>query len=242
MARGFKSGGRRKGSLNIGSRSLGRKRERVRRDAVAAIADSMPQLRAWLKADATWQSDGAQAARMMDSLMKWVLPAYAKIDPLAENAASAPAAEAQASPSAPSVDDILAAMRRYRPRPSAPPLPQPAAAALPEPAAVAPLSIVPAREAEAMRHAGIPQSDGSRVIPAAPKRAQREAHPDPPARRAPIDAEPEPDDPYWRSRQPAGCVSIHASDAPVCMPEPRESNGAPEFVPVSTERRRYGGR
>jgi len=190
MAKGFKSGGRRKGSLNIGTRSLGRKRERVRRDATVAITEAMPQLRKWLAAEETWKSDGAQAARMLDGLMKWVLPSYGKIDPHAEQAEQAAAVE-RAEPPPMTPTDILAAFhalpkQAQQTAGDVPALPQSLSA---QPDGLGRLSET---ESRAIRHAGIPLEHGHAYLPASPPMPKRrEVGELPPLPKPAIDIEPE---------------------------------------------------
>ncbi len=213
-----KTGGRRPGSLNIGSRSLGRKRERVRRDAVVAIQEAMPQLRKWLSSGETWKSDGAQAARMMDALMKWVLPSYSKLDPHADQAAAAQTEAATAAPMM-SPEQILEAFRTM-PKAAVPNAPRDA---LPQhlPENIGPREEDRSREPcsiEGPRHQGIPVagSPGVSYLPAPPPMPKRpEVGAMPKLPKVPIDAEPV--DPYANSRQPTGCVSIHAlpEDTPI---------------------------
>jgi hypothetical protein len=186
MAKGFKSGGRRKGSLNIGTRSLGRKRERVRRDATVAINEAMPHLRRWLAAEETWKSDGAQAARMLDGLMKWVLPSYGKIDPHAEQAEQAAVERAEPPPVRPA--DILAAFHTLQKQADKP------AASVPQ---ALETGSDPARlsdtESEIIRHSGIPLAQPGHAYlpkpPLMPKRPEPGAMPEMP--KPPIDAESE---------------------------------------------------
>jgi hypothetical protein len=188
MAKGFKSGGRRKGSLNIGTRSLGRKRERVRRDATVAITEAMPQLRKWLAAEETWKSDGAQAARMLDGLMKWILPSYGKIDPQAEQAEQAAVERAELPAVTPA--DILAAFHA---------LPKHAdklTAGVPtiplETQSDRALGRLSERESRVIRHAGIPLEGGGAYLPKAPPIPKcREVGEVPPLPKAAIDVQPE---------------------------------------------------
>ena len=185
--KGRKTGGRRPGSLNK-ARGLGRKREKVRREATKAIESAMPHLQRWLSSDSAWEGDSAaQAARMLDGLMKWVLPRYSAVDAHAE------AAEQQAEAQQPvSAADILVMFKRA-PMARQPQAVRPAEALeAAQPDGIARLSTA---ESERLRGQGIPLADGGRLIPASPPMpARREADALPagmPQREA-IDVQPEP--------------------------------------------------
>ena len=189
--KGKKTGGRRPGSLNK-ARGLGKKREKVRRAAVEAIQAAMPRLRDWIASSDAWGSDNAAAtAKMVDSLMRWVLPAYDKVDPHAEQQAEQVAAEAQPVSAA----DILAMFK------SAPMARQPQAVRPAEPRqALEPhqpgdLERLSTAESERLRGQGIPLADGGTLLPASPPlpaRSEAGALPAGMPQREAIDVQPEP--------------------------------------------------
>ena len=215
--KGKKTGGRRPGSLNK-ARGLGKKRERVRRDAVAAIQAAMPRLRLWIASSDAWERDNAAAtAKMVDSLMRWVLPAYDKVDPHAEQQAEQVAAEASAQ--AVTAESILMAFKS---------MPQPARqhqAAQPaealeqaQPDGIARLSTA---ESEHLRHQGVPLEDGSRLIPASPPmpaRAEAGALPASAPKRDAIDVQPEPRRFRLEDFDGAGCIQREPPTDPASLP------------------------
>ena len=185
--RGKKTGGRQRGTLNK-SHGLGRKRERVRKQAARTIEQAMPRLQQWLSSDQAWHGDNApQSARMLDSLMKWILPAYGRLDPHAEQQAEQQAAVERVEPvSAEQVLEALRAVPQAVPSVEAPAL-EPTLEALPA-------GIERLDESESMRlqGQGIPLANGDRLLP--PRPVQPTARPDPAALaagdRPTIDARP----------------------------------------------------
>ena len=185
--RGKKTGGRQRGTLNK-SHGLGRKRERVRKQAARTIEQAMPRLQQWLSSDQAWHGDNApQSARMLDSLMKWILPAYGRLDPHAEQQAEQQAAVERVEPvSAEQVLEALRAVPQAEPSVEAPAL-EPTLEALPA-------GIERLDESESMRlqGQGIPLANGDRLLP--PRQPQPTARPDPAALaagdRPTIDARP----------------------------------------------------
>lgn len=183
--KGKKTGGRVKGSLNK-VRGLTGRRERVRKQAARTIQQAMPRLQQWLSSDQAWQGDNApQSARMLDSLMKWILPAYGRLDPHAEQQAEQQAAAEQ--PATVSAEQVLEAFRSTLALPSSP---SPEAPALEQE-----LERLSAEDSERERHAGIPipGTPGAALLPKAPA-TQATARPDPAALaatdRPTIDARP----------------------------------------------------
>ena len=212
--KGKKTGGRRPGSLNK-ARGLGKKRERVRRDAVAAIQAAMPRLRLWIASSDAWERDNAAAtAKMVDSLMRWVLPAYDKVDPHAE-AAEQVAAEAQAPVNA---ADILQAFKSMPPMARQPQAVRPAEAF--EAAQPDGLERLSTAESAHLRHQGIPLTSGGTLLPASPPmQARREADALPagmPQREA-IDVQPEP---RFRLEDfdTSGCIQREPPTDPASLP------------------------
>ncbi len=210
--KGKKTGGRRPGSLNK-ARGLGKKREKVRRAAVEAIQAAMPRLRDWIASSNAWERDNAAAtAKMVDSLMRWVLPAYDKVDPHAE-AAEQVAAEAQQPVSA---ADILA-MFKSTPTVARQPAEPRQALEQAQPDGIARLS---ESESAHLRHQGIPLASGATLLPASPPmQARREADALPagmPQREA-IDVQPEP---RFRLEDfdTSGCIQREPPTDPASLP------------------------
>ena len=175
--RGKKTGGRQRGTLNK-SHGLGRKRERVRKQAARTIEQAMPRLQQWLASDQAWQGDNAaQSARMLDSLMKWILPAYGRLDPHAEQQAEQQAAADRVEPI--SAEQVLEALRAVPP--SAPGIETPAGGqALEAPAVEPSLERLPAglerlseSESKRLRGEGIPLANGDRLLSRPPERSAR---------------------------------------------------------------------
>ena len=212
--KGRKTGGRRPGSLNK-ARGLGRKREKVRREATKAIESAMPHLQRWLSSDSAWEGDNAaQAARMLDGLMKWVLPRYSAVDPHAE-AAEQVAAAAQAPVNA---ADILQAFKSMPPMARQPQAVRPAEAF--EAAQPDGLERLSTAESAHLRHQGIPLTSGGTLLPASPPmQARREADALPagmPQREA-IDVQPEP---RFRLEDfdTSGCIQREPPTDPASLP------------------------
>ena len=177
--RGKKTGGRQRGTLNK-SHGLGRKRERVRKQAARTIEQAMPRLQQWLSSDQAWQGDNAaQSARMLDSLMKWILPAYGRLDPHAEQQAEQQAAAERVEPiSAEQVLEMLRSVPPSVPSVEAPPGGQALEAPAPTLEAL-PTGLARLTESESMRlqGQGIPLANGDRLLP--PRVPERSARPDP---------------------------------------------------------------
>ena len=172
--RGKKTGGRQRGTLNK-SHGLGRKRERVRKQAARTIEQAMPRLQQWLASDQAWQGDNAaQSARMLDSLMKWILPAYGRLDPHAEQQAEQQAAAGRVDPVTP--EDVLEALRSVPP--SVPSVEAPAGGRALE-ALPAGLERLSESESARLRGEGIPLANGDRLLP--PRQPQPAVRPDPAA-------------------------------------------------------------
>ena len=192
--RGKKTGGRQRGTLNK-SHGLGRKRERVRKQAARTIEQAMPRLQQWLASDQAWQGDNAaQSARMLDSLMKWILPAYGRLDPHAEQQAEQQAAVERVEPV--SAEQVLEALRAV---PQAV-LEAPAGGQVLEAPALEPsleplpggLERMTESESVRLQGQGISLEDGTRLLPAsAPLQTARpEPGALPPLPRPTIDARP----------------------------------------------------
>ncbi|HEY1891988.1 MAG TPA: hypothetical protein VGG63_16410 [Steroidobacteraceae bacterium] len=138
----------------------------------AIIQQSMPQLRTWLSSADTWKNDGAKAAALMDTMMRWVLPSYGRIDPHMEQAAAAAAEPPKAPPVTP--QDVLAAFKGFGAVKAslagmlerAPPVPAPAEV-LPG------LARLSETESEVIRHGGIPLEGGLAYLPKAPPMPKR---------------------------------------------------------------------
>ena len=181
--RGKKTGGRQRGTLNK-SHGLGRKRERVRKQAARTIEQAMPRLQQWLSSDQAWHGDNApQSARMLDSLMKWILPAYGRLDPHAEQQAEQQAAVERVEPvSAEQVLEALRAVPQAVPSVEAPAAGQTLEAPALEPTLEAlPAGIERLDESESMRlqGQGIPLANGDRLLP--PRQPQPAVRPNPAA-------------------------------------------------------------
>ena len=214
--KGRKPGGRRPGSLNK-ARGLGKKREKVRRAAVEAIQAAMPRLRDWIASSDAWERDNAAAtAKMVDSLMRWVLPAYDKVDPHAE-AAEQVAAEAQQQPV--TAESILAAFKNLPPVVRQPQAVQPAEALeQAQPDGIARLS---ESESAHLRHQGIPLASGATLLPAPqpmPARAEAGALPAGMPRREAIDVQPEPRRFRLEDFDGAGCIQREPPTDPASLP------------------------
>ena len=172
--RGKKTGGRPRGTLNK-SHGLGRKRERVRKQAARTIEQAMPRLQQWLSSDQAWHGDNApQSARMLDSLMKWILPAYGRLDPHAEQQAEQQAAVERVEPV--SAEQVLEALRAV---PQAVPSVEAPAAGQTLEVLRGGLDRLSESESARLRGEGIPLEDGTRFLPASAP--QPTARPDPAA-------------------------------------------------------------
>ena len=255
-----KTGGRKPGSMNLRG-GVNKRRLRIRRDATAAIIEAMPRLRGWLASDAAWSAENAPAsAKQLDALCKWVLPHFGAINPNLEAAPESLSATdiATAAAAQPIVDE-REATQTYRMLISAPigspealigaermrkmVIPQPLPAAVPEQApALQPLeapagphvSVIPPREAEAIRHAGIPLEDGARLIPkSAPVPSKREPGALPELPPVPVDVRPEQPEPR-RSRADEfngnGCIQRAPPDDPASRPASAGALGLPHWV------------
>lgn len=218
--KGLKTGGRRAGTLNR-ARGLGRKREKVRRAAVEAIQAAMPRLRDWIASSDAWEPANATAsAKMVDGLMRWVLPAYDKVDPHAETAEAQQAEAAQPV----TAESILAMFKSSAPsRQAATPRQalEPVAPQALEPVQPVGLARLSTAESALLRHQGVPLAAGSTLLPATPAmppRREAGALPASVAQRDAIDAQPEPHRFRLEDFGGAGCIQREPPSDPASRP------------------------
>lgn len=200
MAKGFKTGGRKKGSLNKTTRKM---RQLVNH----FVYENLPKAKKAL--DGLWEKEPLEALALYTRLIEHVSPKMARVDPIAEQQAAQAAEQRTDAPPPVSIESVLAAFHaapRVQRTETAPALPVPAAVP------IGTAEIQPDPSLERLRHQGIPLPEPGMAYlpkpPPMPKPVERGA--EPPMLKPVIEHEPV--DPYANSRQPSGCRPLIMDD------------------------------